>query len=85
MTWFLDCSPFVVQGSRGHTRGRVPPGRVHRRVNNGRHCGVLRVSTAGELIWVDAATQLLFNQAVSVEEWLLIRSKQNSFIYAEKS
>lgn len=54
MTWFSDF-PFVFQGSRGRARGRVPPGRVRRRVNNGRHCGMLCLSTAGELTWVDGA------------------------------
>ncbi|CAG10235.1 unnamed protein product [Tetraodon nigroviridis] len=33
-------------GSRGHARGGVPPGRVRGRVHNGRHCGVLRLSTS---------------------------------------
>lgn len=51
----LECAHFVFQGPRGHARGRLPPGRVHRRVNNGRHSGVLRLSTAGELTAVDGA------------------------------
>lgn len=48
---FLQC--FVCQGSRGHARGWVPPGRLHRRVDNGCHSSVLCLSTAGEDTWVE--------------------------------